>query len=610
MPAQAATKSKSAARSERATPVPALLATPIPTGEVYLQRKSCACGGTCPRCQKADDWPGSPSARSARLQARLAVGAVDDSLEREADRVADQVMTASTPAGAAQAPVRIQRLSAQPSGQADAAPASVDRVLNSAGAPLEPALRQDMERRFGHDFARVRVHTGALAAQSARDVSAHAYTVGHDIVFDSGRFDPGTQQGKRLLAHELTHVVQQSGSDARGSARIQRYGAFVPCEQPSLSLQACPPREQAEVAASRTDPMTLHGMKWISDQGYSVNGYLVAGFEVGRSAIKSNLKDLPEWQQLVALMKGGNVQWKIQGLSDCSGSRDLNEGIRKARAQAIYNLLPPEARKNVAAKEAVPLYECITGNQRKHDRTVNRSVLIEQVGRTVGIKPEEEKGIEPKPPRFVCGPDVTQHVADAVRFARSIFFGWSHSQQVDACDALISFKGFLSSKQHGGDRTDIVAGCSWDIYELHNNDWIHKDFRPTCATQGAKPPCGESVQIDEDCHHAGAVNYVIFGTMFRLCSANVADDFYFEFSKSNMRSLIDIRKGSGASGLRTPVPNFKGSMAWAIAGYEGWPAVSSPSGDWNHCAPMCPLPYQKEPFDIHWYPHRSRYTCP
>ena len=95
----------------------------------------------------------------------------------------------------------------------DAAPASVDQVLASPGRPLEPALRQDMEQRFGHDFSRVRVHSGAAAEQSAQDVNANAYTVGNNIVFGAGRFAPGTHEGRRLIAHELTHVVQQSGSD-------------------------------------------------------------------------------------------------------------------------------------------------------------------------------------------------------------------------------------------------------------------------------------------------------------------------------------------------------------------------------------------------------------
>jgi hypothetical protein len=90
------------------------------------------------------------------------------------------------------------------------APPIVHDVLNSPGQPLDPATRSFMEPRFGHDFSGVRVHTDGRAATSAREVYANAYTVGHNIVFGAGRFVPRTYEGKRLIAHELTHVVQQS----------------------------------------------------------------------------------------------------------------------------------------------------------------------------------------------------------------------------------------------------------------------------------------------------------------------------------------------------------------------------------------------------------------
>jgi hypothetical protein len=78
-----------------------------------------------------------------------------------------------------------------------------------------------MEPRFGHDFGQVRVHTDANAAESARRVDAVAYTVGHDLVFDSRRFAPHTAEGRRLLAHELTHVVQQNRGAADGQLQRQ-----------------------------------------------------------------------------------------------------------------------------------------------------------------------------------------------------------------------------------------------------------------------------------------------------------------------------------------------------------------------------------------------------
>jgi Domain of unknown function (DUF4157) len=89
------------------------------------------------------------------------------------------------------------------------APPIVHEVLSSAGKPLDEATRRFMEPRFGHDFSRVRVHTDSRAAESARAVNALAYTVGHNVVFDTGNYAPGTMLGDALLAHELTHTVQQ-----------------------------------------------------------------------------------------------------------------------------------------------------------------------------------------------------------------------------------------------------------------------------------------------------------------------------------------------------------------------------------------------------------------
>jgi hypothetical protein len=104
------------------------------------------------------------------------------------------------------------------------APPIVHDVLRSAGRPLDPATRSLMERRFGHDFSRVRVHDDARAAQSARAVNAHAYTVGGNVVFGPGQFAPATREGARLLAHELAHVVQQS-RDGVPSREPYRLGA-------------------------------------------------------------------------------------------------------------------------------------------------------------------------------------------------------------------------------------------------------------------------------------------------------------------------------------------------------------------------------------------------
>jgi uncharacterized protein DUF4157 len=92
------------------------------------------------------------------------------------------------------------------------APPIVHDTLQSPGRPLDGSTGAFMQSAFGHDFGKVRVHTDARAADSARAVNAHAYTVGEDVVFGAGAYAPDTQAGKRLIAHELTHVVQQRGS--------------------------------------------------------------------------------------------------------------------------------------------------------------------------------------------------------------------------------------------------------------------------------------------------------------------------------------------------------------------------------------------------------------
>lgn len=95
----------------------------------------------------------------------------------------------------------------------------VSQGLSGGGQPLDDQTRAFMEPRFGHDFSQVRIHTDSRASQSSEQIAARAYTVGSDIAFRSGEFSPGSSDGKRLLAHELTHVVQQAeGSSAKPSA--------------------------------------------------------------------------------------------------------------------------------------------------------------------------------------------------------------------------------------------------------------------------------------------------------------------------------------------------------------------------------------------------------
>ena len=173
-----------------------------PPRALRAQRADCACGGACPRCRE-----GHP------LLAKLEVSQTGDTLEREADRVAEQVL----------------RMPQPPHPDIPPAPEGA-RSRGShrpSGEPLDPATRAFMEPRFGRDLSMVRVHADASAADSARSHSALAYTVGRDVVFGAGQYQPETAAGRRLLAHELAHVVHGIPT------RIQRQ-PVAPAEEPAL----------------------------------------------------------------------------------------------------------------------------------------------------------------------------------------------------------------------------------------------------------------------------------------------------------------------------------------------------------------------------------------
>jgi hypothetical protein len=198
------------------------------------------------------------------LQTKLSVGTPGDEYEREAESVADQVMRMPDPeqGDGAGSPLvdesvsraSVQRLSAdrdpsledavvveggeageapqeevqtlRPPGQTSGREPVSAAALESAqgGAPIDRGARDYMEPRFGADFSGVQVHADARAAELSRSLSARAFAYGQHIYFNAGEYRPDTPEGKRVLAHELTHVVQQRGGGPRPAA-IQRMSA-------------------------------------------------------------------------------------------------------------------------------------------------------------------------------------------------------------------------------------------------------------------------------------------------------------------------------------------------------------------------------------------------
>lgn len=206
-----------------------------------------------------------PAARA--LQPQLLVGAADDPFEREAQRTAEAVtsMTASRsafgtlPIAATLTPVtqravgktepptkkdddekkRIQKLPSASGGSETMPPGTESRIntMQTGGEPLSASLRGSFEPRFGYDFGAVRTHSGGEAAGAASAIGARAFTVGDHIFFGSGEYRPETPSGQRLIAHELTHTVQQQSGAAR-AARIQRASLWDIVSDPKAAALA------------------------------------------------------------------------------------------------------------------------------------------------------------------------------------------------------------------------------------------------------------------------------------------------------------------------------------------------------------------------------------
>lgn len=166
-------------------------------------------------------------AASIGVQPKLELGPVDDAFEREADQVAEQVVqrlaapTVQRQEEEEEEPLQGSRSSSGP----DALDPAVESMIQRArggGSPLPNSVRSPMEANFGSDFGGVRVHTGSQPNQLNQQLQARAFTTGRDIFFRDGEYDPASSGGQRLLAHELTHVVQQG---AAGSVRTKRLQA-------------------------------------------------------------------------------------------------------------------------------------------------------------------------------------------------------------------------------------------------------------------------------------------------------------------------------------------------------------------------------------------------
>lgn len=185
--------------------------------------------------------PSKASASSMTAASGLKIGEPNSAFEREADRVADEIVASGAPrlhwSLSKISTLQSKSVTSRSAIEHNAdVPPIVGEVLRSPGRPLDRSTTAFMEQRFGHDFSKVKVHNDSHATASAEAVNALAFTNGNHIVFGARQYAPSTSWGRSLLAHELTHVLQQ---DATEHPILQRQPAQA--NQPAPASQLSPP---------------------------------------------------------------------------------------------------------------------------------------------------------------------------------------------------------------------------------------------------------------------------------------------------------------------------------------------------------------------------------
>lgn len=229
--------------------------------------------------------------KAGAIQPKLRVSQPDDVDEREADRVADQVVSTapstlqrkcvSGPTCEEEEGENVKGIHREAEPSSDPDESSHDDLLGSLGSgqPLDPSVRQPMESSFCQDFGNVMIHTGSLAASSAKSVNARAFTTGQHIVFGKGEYSPHSNSGALLLAHELAHAAQNRNSS----------GQKATASAPSAAIK----RESLTGKASAWfTEETGEAGKWVDEKKWTIYRAMIAGLKTAKTAAINQLRGL------------------------------------------------------------------------------------------------------------------------------------------------------------------------------------------------------------------------------------------------------------------------------------------------------------------------------
>ncbi len=364
-----------------------------------------------------------PSAGLA-IQTKLVIGAANDPLEAEADAMADRVMRMpDTPRVqrkcaeceeddermqrkplASEITPFIQAKSSENSASASDAVANHIESTRGGGNPLPETTRSFMESRFGTDFSGVRVHSDHATAQLSRDLNAQAFTVGRDIYFDDGKFAPGTKDGRRLIAHELTHAMQQSSSDGMRAPHLLQRDALKKTDFPITKYEYTGKEQKA---TGRTDAIDGY-----VDLEYDPKaGVFTCKFQIRWRYFPENWKNKAREEYKEEFKKLIKEQWENKySLIEYSGAAPKSKTTGR-RAKVIIDFEDVVQPEFSSDKEEVEWHMKNPGAVRKHffidvsDKDIRESV---RGGSLISLDPKSlTKGKNPvKPSRERVEPEV------------------------------------------------------------------------------------------------------------------------------------------------------------------------------------------------------------
>lgn len=562
------------------------------------------------------------------IQPKLAIGQPNDKYEKEADAVAQKVVSSSEPAIQAKCAEcekeeRLQKQSlpeeeelqmqpmedeedllqtqsmeeeedlqmkpslqlaneATPAGRTEASPWIQSRINSSRGSgrPLDSTTRNFMEGRMQTDFSGVNVHAGDEAVQMNRELGARAFTVGSDIYFNKGEYRPETTEGKKLLAHELTHTVQQGViNETVQKEELQETGIK---EHGDLSQV---PSDMGDCPIAITSP---------ENEG-AVN-YAISSYKLSPGVKESLTFFVNSWRD-----NGANAHIRIDGYASIDGKEAYNWQLSCNRAKALALELVDQG----ISSAYIDIYAHGETNRfSTHSYEPNRVATL-----TSTLPPPIPPKRDPKPKEQsnVCGPDITASLSSVLTDVDRYFHGlgswWEKRRSCMALDVDAPI-AFVNPFMAWDVRQLFLPATSWlDLYYVSSGCGSPRNAgcdtdpqRHLCEEAGT---CGNSVVVGGRCMLAGTANYAIYGRMFKLCN----DEFWPDFPRWDMRAMINMYKALSVL-FDSDDPEPPREMATAV--FDGaFPTIPSSAENRAHCKGRCGKTHSGG-FGFVWEPYKPR----